>query len=65
MYYSCTFQYVHINLYLIYAYRVRNNASFIIVNPITMDSIIFAAGFVHSACTSASVVSGVTRLDSM
>jgi hypothetical protein len=41
MYYSCTFQYVHIYLYLIYAYRVRNNASFIIVNPITMDSVIF------------------------
>ena len=29
------------SLDLIYAYRVRNNASFIIVNPITMDSIIF------------------------
>ena len=41
MYYSCTFRYVHIYLYLIYAYRVRNNTSFIIVNPITMDSIIF------------------------
>ena len=41
IYYSCTFQYVHIYLYLIYAYRVRNNTSFIIVNPITMDSIIF------------------------
>jgi hypothetical protein len=40
IYYSCTFQYVHINLYLICAYRVRNNASFIIVNPITMDSIL-------------------------
>ena len=25
----------------IYAYKVRNNASFIIVNPITVDSIIF------------------------
>jgi hypothetical protein len=36
LYYSCTFQYVHIYLYLIYAYRVRNNASFIIVNPFTM-----------------------------
>jgi hypothetical protein len=33
--------YILIYLYLIYAYRVRNNASFIIVNPITMDSIIF------------------------
>jgi hypothetical protein len=41
MYYSCTFQYVHIYLYLIYAYRVRNNTPFIIENPITMDSIIF------------------------
>jgi hypothetical protein len=25
----------------LYAYKVRNNASFIIVNPITVDSIIF------------------------
>ena len=41
MYYSCTFQYVHIYLYLIYAYRVRNKASFIIVIAITMDSVIF------------------------
>ena len=31
----------YIYLYLIYACKVRNNASLIIVNPITVDSIIF------------------------
>jgi hypothetical protein len=30
-----------------------------------LSSIFNTAGFVHSACTSASVVSGATRLDSM
>jgi hypothetical protein len=41
--YQCGFFLIiraHFSTY-IYAYKVRNNASFIIVNPITVDSIIF------------------------
>jgi hypothetical protein len=43
IYYSCTFQNVHINLYLIYAYRVRNSKTLLnfVVSWFTTNGFLF------------------------